>query len=157
MVLTNIFGTMAKWSKRPIGGGRNDLDTYKEKLCDLVDHHFERKQFTRHVSTRVPRREKKWTRMQTRHQVLDMLWRNFLHTVVRRTDLSYLLHYISNQASSVYSEHHLTLFRTNYWPSTLLQDSFFFSSRNPCWNMSSKLFPLKVMVYQVTELLFICV
>ena len=71
MVLTNIFGTMAKWSKRPIGGCRNDLDTYKEKLCDLVDHHFERKQFTRHVSTRVPRREKKWILKKCRRPIIS--------------------------------------------------------------------------------------
>ena len=41
MLLTNIFQL---WTH---------LDTYKEKLCDLADHHFERKKSTRHVSTQV--------------------------------------------------------------------------------------------------------
>jgi hypothetical protein len=31
-----------------------DLDAYEEKLCNLVDHHFERKKFSRHVSTGIP-------------------------------------------------------------------------------------------------------
>ena len=100
---------------------------------------------------------KKRTRMQTRCHVLDRFWRIVLHPVVIRTNICYIPHYTSKQAGFVHSEHHWTLFRTNYRPSTLLQDLLIFSSPNLCWNMSGRFFSLKMVVCQVTELLFICI